>query len=205
MKKILSFFVSIIVLGFTVAYAASNDPVDMLRSIATQLIDSLKAHQTSLKSNPKLVYSLANQIVVPHADLAEMSKRVLPPRIWETATPQQRSQFQKEFTTLLVRTYASALAEYRDQTIEFYPIRGGLEGKNNVKVNSQIQRSDGPSISVSYRLILQGSQWKLYDMSVEGVSLLESFRSQFADKLSQGNIAALIKDLQQHNADNAGR
>src|SRR3989344_3983333 len=97
--------------------AAQVDPVDMLRSIADQLINSLKAHKTNLKSNPSLVYSLATRIVVPHADLVEMSKRVIPPRIWQQATNGQRSEFQSEFTILLVRTYASALAEYNDQSI----------------------------------------------------------------------------------------
>jgi len=205
MKKFLWLVFSVLFLGLATANAASNDPVDMLRSVANQLIDSLKAHKTNLKSNPSLVYSLANKIVVPHADLTVMSQRVLPPRIWQQATPSQRSQFQSEFTTLLVRTYASALAEFNDQTVQFYPIRGGSAGKTNVKVNSQIIRSDGPSISVSYKLLLEGSEWKLYDMSVEGVSLLESFRSQFADKLSQGNIEVLIKDLQRHNSENSGR
>ncbi len=186
------------------AARAQGDPVSVLQSIADQLISALKDHRTSLKENPSLVYSLATEIVVPHADLSEMSKRVLPPRTWNSATSGQREEFQSEFTTLLVRTYASALAQYRDQTVKFYPVRGGYEGRNNVMVSSQIIRSDGPPISVSYRLLLVGSQWKLYDMTVEGVSLLESFRSQFADQLSHGDITSLIKALKEHNGQNSG-
>lgn len=203
MKKILAVFFSLMIL-FCMSANAAADPVNMLRSVADQLIASLKAHKTNLRNNPSLVYSIATRIVVPHADVAEMSKRVLPPRIWQQATSGQRSEFQSEFTTLLVRTYASALAEYNDQTVQFYPVRGGYAGKSNVRVDSQIIRSDGPSISVSYKLMLEGSQWKLYDMSVEGISMLESFRSQFADKLSSGNMADLIKDLKRHNAANSG-
>lgn len=207
MKKILLLIVSMLFLGFgcvNQAVAADQDPVAMLQSVADRLIAGLKENKATLKKNPGVVYALASKIVVPHADLLEMSKRVLPPRIWDGATQAQRDQFQKEFTTLLVRTYASALAEYKDQSIRFYPVRGGYEGKSAVKVDSQIVRTDGPSISVSYRLLLRGTDWKLYDLIVEGVSLLESFRSQFAEKVTKGNMQDLLVDLKQHNTENSG-
>jgi phospholipid transport system substrate-binding protein len=184
----------------TTASFAAGDPVSELNSIADQLISKLKENKTTLKENPSLVYSLANEIVVPHADINYMAKRVLPPKTWASASASQRSRFETAFSTLLVHTYASALANYNDQTIHFYPVRGGYAGKSTVQVNSAIERSDGPSISVNYRLVLAGSEWKLYDMSVEGVSMLESFRSQFADQLSQGDIDSLINKLSTHNS-----
>lgn len=199
-----SVFLVSIFLSLNVWAAGEGGPVALLQSIADQMIASLKSHKTSLKTNPSLVYSLATRIIVPHADLNAMSKRVLPPATWNNATPSQRSQFKNEFTTLLVRTYASALAEYTDQTIRFYPVRGGYQGKSSVRVDSQIVRTDGPSIEVSYRLFLRGSQWMLIDMTVEGVSLLESFRSQFADKLAQGDMNNLIRELSQHNTNHSG-
>lgn len=203
MKKLLSLF--LITMGLTlsmVPLAAANDgnPVDMLQSLANKMIDGLRANKATLKTNPTLVYSLAYKVVVPHADLSEMSKRVLPPQTWNKATASQRAKFQSEFTKLLVRTYASALSDYSNQTVEIYPVRGGYQGKSVVSVVSQIVRSDGPPVAVNYRLISQSSGWKVFDMSVEGVSLLESFRSQFADKLSQGNMDDLIRDLVQHNS-----
>lgn len=204
MKKTLILIFTLLGLALsTVQIAMASDgrnPVDMLQSIANQMIESLKTNKASLKTNPSLVYSLAYKIVVPHADLAEMSKRVLPPQIWKSATSNQRAKFESEFTKLLVRTYASALSDYSNQTVEFYPVRGGYQGKSTVDVSSRIARSDGPPVSVNYRLVLASSGWKLFDMSVEGVSLLESFRSQFADKLSQGNMDDLIQQLAQHNA-----
>lgn len=180
---------------------SQSGPVALLQSIADQLIDRLKVNKTTLKTNPSLVYSLANHIVVPHADLDEMSKRVLPPATWNNATISQRAKFKNEFTNLLVRTYASALAEYSNQTVKFFPVRGGYEGKSSVRVDSQIVRDDGPNISMNYRLVKENSGWKLYDMTVEGVSLLESFRSQFADRLSNGNMSDLIQELEKHNAE----
>jgi phospholipid transport system substrate-binding protein len=178
---------------------AQPDPVNELNSIANQLINKLKQNKTTLKENPSRVYSIANQIVVPHADISMMAQRVLPPKTWNSATPSQRSAFEKQFTTLLVHTYASALANYNDQVIRFFPVRGGYEGKKSVQVNSSIERPDGPGITVNYQVVYKGSEWKLYDMSVEGISMLESFRSQFADQLSQGNIDVLISKLKSHN------
>lgn len=206
-KKSLYLCMAVMLMGvclYAKPLLAVSDPVAMLNGVADQLIAKLKENKASINSNPSLVYSLANKVVVPHADINEMSKRVLPPAIWDSATATQKSQFQSEFTTLLVRTYASALAEYKDQTIRFYPVRGGYQGKNNVQVNSIIERSDGPSIAVNYRLLLKGAEWRLYDLIVEGVSLLESFRSQFADQLAQGNIGDLIKKLAEHNSTNSG-
>jgi len=207
MKKILTIFLIFFGLMLsTVENARANfndsDPVNLLQTLADRMIAGLKANQATLKANPSVVYGLAYKVVVPYADLDYMSKRVLPPQIWNRASANQRSKFESEFTKLLVRTYASALSDYSNQTVQFFPVRGGFRGKSTIMVSSQINRSDGPSVSVTYRLVAFGSTWKLYDLSVEGVSLLESFRSQFADKLSQGNMDDLIRDLQSHNKAN---
>jgi phospholipid transport system substrate-binding protein len=179
--------------------ASTGDPVGLLQYIANNMIAGLKANKATLKSKPGIVYSLAYRYVVPYADLSEMSKRVLPPSIWNSATPAQRAQFQKEFTTTVIRTYASALTNYQDQTIQFYPVRGGTGGLNTVEVSSQIISSTSEPVHVVYRLIRTGSGWRLYDMSVEGVDMLESFRSQFADILQNGNMNTLLQRLSHHN------
>lgn len=184
--------------GVSTVYAQSqSEPVSLLRYIANNMIAGLKANKATLKSNPEAVYGLAYKYVVPYADLTEMSKRVLPPAIWNSATPAQRVQFEKEFTKTLIRTYASALTSYQDQVITFMPLRGGAEGRT-VVVNSEI-RGAGQPIQVAYRLIRVGSVWRLYDMSVEGVSMLDSFREQFSDMLAQGNIEQLLQRLSGHN------
>lgn len=177
--------------------APTGDPVGLLKYIADNMINGLKANKATLKSKPGVVYSLAHQYVVPYADVSEMSKRVLPPSVWNNATPAQRSAFQKQFTTLLIRTYASALTSYKDQTVKFYPVRGA--GGQTVEVSSDIISPESSPIHVTYRLIREGGGWRLYDMSVEGVSLIESFRSQFADILSHGNMDELISKMSGHN------
>lgn len=186
-------------ISFAHANAQQNNPVSLLQYIANNMIAGLKANKATLKSKPSIVYGLANQYVVPYADLTVMSKRVLPPAIWNGASAAQRAEFQKAFTTTLVRTYASALTSYQDQIVKFYPVRGGFQNAHSVEVQGEIIGGSGRTIHVTYRLTRLGSAWRLYDMSVEGVSMLESFRAQFSDILAQGNMEKLLQRLGNHN------
>ncbi len=201
-NKLLSAVLILCLTWFTsIAQAQSqSDPVGLLRYIANNMIAGLKANKATLQSKPQIVYNLAYKYVVPYADLTEMSRRVVPPQVWNNATPAQRMQFQREFTRILIRTYASGLAAYQDQVVQFYPIRGGYAGKRTVEVNSEIRGGQGQAIRVTYRLLRNGSVWRLYDMSVEGVSMLDSFREQFADILGQGNMEQLLSRLSSHNS-----
>lgn len=190
----------------TSALAVSNgatqvqpDPVVLLKDISARLIAGLKKNQADLKTNPQAVYDLANSIIVPHADINEMAQRVIPPQIWQKTSATLQAEFKQQFTTLLVRTYSAALAAYSDEEVKFYPIRGGYQGKANVQVDCVIIQPDGPQIPVSYRLSRHSNRWLVYDLIVDGVSLLQSFRSQFADQLANGNMADLVKQLTNHN------
>lgn len=177
--------------------AWAESPVDMLRLTSDEAITQLKANQATLRSNPTVVYRIINKILLPHIDVYTMARVALGRDAWLAATPAQREQFTQEFTTLMTRTYASALAAYTDETIRFLPMREAPDSR--AQVESQIIRDDGPAISVSYRLVSKEGNWKVYDISVEGVSMLESFRSQFADELSKGDMNQLLKKLAQHN------
>lgn len=176
---------------------AENNPSALLQSIADNMITGLKANQATLKTKPQIVYQLANKYVVPHAALPLMARHVLPPQVWNSSSPDQRAQFIKEFTTTLIRTYASALSSYRDQKVRVYPIRGAL--RNTVEIKSEITSAAHEPIHVTYRLVHVGTVWELFDLSVEGVSMLESFRSQFAEILSQGNMNLLLQRMSGHN------
>lgn len=197
-KLLASFIIFLFGWMVSVNVLAGGDPVAVLQNIANNMIAGLKANKATLKTKPGVVYSLAYKYVVPYATLPEMAKRVLPPRVWNSATPAQRQKFQELFTKTVIRTYASALTNYEDQTIKFYPPRGGSAG--TVEVNSQIISSSRSPINVTYRLVQTSSGWRLYDMSVEGVSMLSSFRSQFADILSQGNMDTLLNRLSGHTS-----
>lgn len=205
-KSIVALFFALCLGAMQIVYCAEeavqSDPVKLLRYIADNMISGLKAHKATLKTKPHIVYDLAYKYVVPYADLYIMSKHVLPPPIWQSATPDQRSRFEKEFTVTLIRTYASSLTAYNDQTIQFYPVRGGV-GANSVVVHSDIHGLDSGPVHVTYRMVKVGKSWKLYDLSVEGVSMLESFRSQFSDILAQGNMEQLLDRMAGHNKQRA--
>ncbi len=200
MRKMLRCFMGLL-LGMVVCgvAVAADNPEAILSRVANNMIQSLAKNAVTLQSDPARVYSLTRQYVLPFVDATEMARRVLPPNVWRNATQSQQTQFTQLFTDTLIHTYASALAQYQGEQIKFYPIRGGYQGKQTVEVNSLITHPNGnPPINVVYRLVVNThGDWKLYDMSVEGISMLESFREQFT---TMGDIATVIKTLQQHNA-----
>lgn len=196
-KTLITFLIFIMGCFTSISSFAQQDSVNMLQGIADNMIAGLKTNKATLKTKPDVVYKLAYKYVVPHAALPEMAKHVLPPQTWNNATPAQRAKFQQEFTTTLIRTYASALTSYQDQSVRFYPPRG--RSSNTVEVNSEITGGSTQPIRVSYRLVRIAGTWKLFDLSVEGVSMLDSFRSQFSDILSQGNMDQLLRRMSGHN------
>jgi phospholipid transport system substrate-binding protein len=198
-KVWIAFFVALVTYFSCISTiaGAGSDPVGLLQTIANSMVAGLKKNEATLKSKPDVVYKLAYTYVVPHADLDEMSKRVLPPQVWNSAAASQREEFKKQFTLTLIRTYASALSSYKDQSIKFYPVRG--EYGNLVQVNSDIVNPESGAIHVTYQLIRTNGSWHLLDMNVEGIGMLDSFRSQFSDILSQGNMQQLLDKLSAHN------
>ncbi|WP_245756789.1 MlaC/ttg2D family ABC transporter substrate-binding protein [Candidatus Rickettsiella isopodorum] len=199
MKKIIFVFFGLLIC--TMAWAISS-PVDLLQSTSNQLISALQRNQATLKTKPQIVYGIVNQILLPHVDVMSMSSKALGREAWLRATPMQRQAFAQQFVTLLIRTYSSALAQYTNERVNFLPLRGDYNSESRVQVNSVIVRETGPSINLSYRLMRVNGQWMLYDFSVGGVSIIESFRSQFAQELQNNGIDGLINKLAQHNNQN---
>lgn len=200
MKKISLVLISLLL--STLVWAISS-PVDLLQTTSNHLLMTLRQNQATLKTKPQIVYGIVNRILLPHVDLLSMSRNALGREAWIRATPEQRGAFTRQFTILLIHTYASALAQYTDERVNFLPLRGDFNGQEHVQVDSQIIRDSGPPIYVSYRLVREEDEWKLYDFSVDGVSMIDSFRSQFAEELQQTGINGLINKLAQHNAQNS--
>jgi phospholipid transport system substrate-binding protein len=183
-----------IVLSLSQGIWAQSTPVPMLQTTANQILDTLKKNKGSLKTNHKIIYQAVEQHLLPNVDVTGMSRSVLGRQAWNKATPSERAQFSQAFTQLVIRTYAGPLAEYTDETVKFLPVRGSLEGRFT-RVSSVIVRSNGQTIPLTYSLVAQNGQWKIYDLSVEGVSLLQSFRSQFAQALQSSSMQDLIKQM----------
>lgn len=183
-----------VMLSFTTF--AQNSPVPMLEQTAKQIIDSLKANKSNLKNNPSIIYSTVEKYLLPIVDVSGMSRSVLGRQAWNKASNAQKNQFSKAFTQLVIRTYSSPLAQYSDETVQFLPLRSP-QNANFMRVNSVIVRTQGQNIPLTYSLVAKNGQWRIYDISVEGVSLLQSFRSQFAQVLQNANIDEVIRQMQQ--------
>jgi phospholipid transport system substrate-binding protein len=200
MKRLLSRIMLTFMIGlFSLQCYAQSSPIDMLQNTSDQMLAELKTNKATLKSNPKKVFDIVNRILLPRIDMTTMSKSVVGRNAWNTASAQAQQTFIKEFTELLIRTYASAIASYSNQSVQFFQVRGGWQGQQQLQVNSQINQPNGPPIPMSYRLMLQGNQWKVVDISVDNVSIVQNYRAQFANDLNQGGLASLNTKLSQHN------
>ncbi|KTD06476.1 toluene tolerance protein Ttg2D [Legionella gratiana] len=195
MRIIKTILLAIGVIVSPVMSAAQNSPIPMLEETANNIIATLKENKTSLKSNPNIIYQAVETHLLPIVDVAGMSRSVLGRQAWNKATSLQKEQFSKAFTRLVIRTYSSPLAQYADESVQFLPLRGSLNSRF-IRVNSIIVRTEGQNIPLSYSLVAKNGQWKIYDISVEGVSLLQSFRSQFAQALQNSSIDDVIKLMQ---------
>ena len=175
---------------------AQTSPLPMLEQASSQIIDTLKANQSKLKADPNIVNQAIQRHLLPHVDVVGMSRSVLGRDVWMKATMVDKQDFSKVFTKLVIRTYATPLSEYSGETIKFLPMRGTYKTRF-VRVNSIISRPNGQNIPLSYQLIWQNNQWKVYDLNVEGVSLLQSFRTQFSSMLQRSTLRELITHMQQ--------
>jgi phospholipid transport system substrate-binding protein len=181
---------------------AQTSPVPMLEQAANQIISTLQDNKAVLKSNPDIIFKAVETYLLPKVDVLGMSRSVLGRQVWSKATAAEKVQFSQAFTKLVIRTYSSPLAQYSDETVQFLPIRGGVNGRF-IRVNSVIVRSQGQNIPLSYSLVSKDGQWKIYDISVEGVSLLQSFRSQFAQALQHSSITEVISEMQKKHVKKA--
>ncbi len=173
---------------------AETSPVPMLQKTAQEIIDTLKVNQGHLKTDNRIINQAIQRYLLPHVDIEGMSRSVLGGQVWTKATASEKQAFSHVFTELIIRTYASPLAEYSGETVNFMPVRGEIDA-HFLRVNSVISRPNGQRIPLSYNLVSKSGDWKIYDLSVEGISLLQSFKLQFANILQQGTIKDLINQM----------
>lgn len=179
--------------------AFATTPVATLENVADQMLTYLQRNQSQLARNPKIIHHIVDRVLVPHIDVDRMAGAVIGRRYWEKATPAQRKAFITEFKYLVVSTYSAALASYDDDTIRFYPLRKHSIHQKRVRVRSVIIRKSGQRIPISYNLVKNNNRWEVYDFSVEGISMVQSYHSQFASLLARGGMPALLKRLAAHN------
>ena len=195
LRYLMPLFLALVPFG---ARAADEAPDAMVKRIADEVVAIVKTDKDLQSGNSAKVVQLAEQKVLPHFDFTRMT-RLAVGRNWQQATPEQREALTKEFRTLLVRTYSSSLSQYRDQKIQVKPLQVS-PGDEDVVVRTAILQENGPQIPIDYRMEKTKDQgWKVYDVVIDGASLVTTYRGSFNDQIQRGGIDALVKTLQERN------
>jgi phospholipid transport system substrate-binding protein len=190
----------------TATSSTAPNPIKMLNDAAQQTITQITALRTAQKIADNAptpfpaVYKIIDNILIPMVDLPSISQKTIGPA-FKKASPADQQHFMNAYKILLINTYGVVLTHYKNQKVQFFNVRGGYQGLSQIKVNSQFIFPERDPIKVTYSLILdkKTNQWKVIDMSVEGISLLESFKSQFSAELQQGGMKQLLTTLDTHN------
>ena len=202
----LSLFVSITSLFVCSASAQSvpdlNTPDGLIKIIVADVMSSVKSDPEIQKGNISRVVDLVEKKIVPYTDMRRTTQLAMG-RNWSKATPEQQSQLIIEFKNLLIRTYSGALSQLRDQTVQYKPLRSSPSDTDVIVRTVVIGKSD--PIPLDYRLEKTNEGWRVYDINIMGAWLIEAYRNQFANQISQNGIDGLIKFLQERNAMLAGK
>lgn len=178
-------------------WGAANTARDLVVTTSQQVIQTIKKEPDLEQRNPRDIYNLLDKVVAPHFDFDAMAEWVLP-RAWKDLDTRQRQRFVAEFRSLLVRTYAVSLAQYQNQKIQYPPMHAPADA-SKVTVKTEVQQQGAPAIPIDYRMHLKNNDWKVYDVVIDGVSLLLNYRASFAGEIRQGGIDTLIQRLSERN------
>jgi phospholipid transport system substrate-binding protein len=196
MKKIIS---SLLLMVFALSVLAAEVAPDLLaREVTDKIVVLLKANKNVYTKDHKKLYAMVDEHVLPNFDFRAMSRTVLG-RYWRTASEEQRTRFTTEFRDLLVRTYATALLKYNDEKIVYLPFKLA-PGDRTAAVKSEVRRTDGgPPIAINYSFYRTDAGWKVYDVTIEGASLVTTYQSTYAERVQREGVDALIASLAQDN------
>ncbi len=176
---------------------AAKAPDALIKEVSTDVLDAVKADKSIQTGDLRKVIALVDQKVMPYVDFERMTASAVG-RYWRQATPEQQKRLEEEFKLLLVRTYSGALSQVsQEQTIELKPMRSS-PGDQEVVVRTEI-RGKGDPIQLDYRLEKQGNAWKIYDVNVLGVWLVQNYRNSFAQEIGANGIDGLIARLAEKN------
>ena len=184
------------ILSFGVAANTELTPEALVKDTTEKVLGALEKEKELIAQDPGLIYGIVDEYILPHFDFQRMSQRVLG-KYWHRATDEQQRKFVSQFQNLLVHTYGAALREYSDQKIEFLATRSRDDGE--VSVRTQIVQGGSPPIPIQYEMYKPAGAWKIYDISIDGVSLVINYRSTFAAEIRSNGVDGLIERLVKHN------
>ena len=199
-----SFFMAIgLLLGASAVMAADEAPDAFVKRISNETLDAVRADKSIKAGDINKTMQLVDSKLMQHVNFRRMTALATGPG-WRKATPEQQERLQEEFKLLLIRTYSGALSQINDQIIEVKPLRGASDEKNLV-VQTEV-KGKGDPIQLDYRLEKtpgEGAGWKIFDLNVLGIWLVENYRSQFSKEINAGGVDGLIKSLSDRNKSNA--
>jgi len=177
--------------------AATQAPDEFIRSLSSQIIERIRTDQDLQAGDLRKVNQFVDETVMPNFDFERMTALAVG-RSWREATPEQQKQLMAEFRQLLVRTYSGALSSVKDQQIRVKPMRNAATD-TEVTVRSEVVSSKGDPIQIDYRLEKTAGGWRIYNLNVLGVWLVETYRNQFSQEITNKGIDGLIKSLADRN------
>lgn len=181
----------------TPAVAQETGPDALVRQSIDETLALIRANRDLQANNPGKLFELVEAKVLPHFDFARMT-RLAVGRSWSQATDAQKAALTREFQTLLVRTYSTSLSQYRNQTVDVKPTKVGPKD-DDVTMKTVVNQPGGQPIPIDFGMGRASSTWKVYDVLVDGVSLVTTYRSSFNDQIQKGGIDGLIKTLADRN------
>jgi len=176
---------------------AQEAPDAIVKRVATDVIATIKADPAIQAGNEARIRDVLEAKLLPNFDFTRMTALAMG-KNWRSATPEQQKRVTDEFRALLVRTYSSALNGYRNETIEYKPLRMNA-ADTEVTVRTLVQRASGAPIQIDYSMEKKADAWKCYDVIVGGVSLVTNYRDEFNDQVKNGGVDGLIKTLADRN------
>lgn len=182
---------------------AQEAPDALVRKNTNEILAALKADKDLAAGDQKKVEKLADEKVLPFFNFTRMTQLAVG-RSWRDANDAQKKSLIEEFRTLLVRTYSTSLSQFRNQTIDVKPVKMAA-GETEVVVKTQVNQPGGQPIPIDYSMEKSGDSWKVYDVLIDGVSLVTNYRSSFATEIQKSGIDGLIKSLSERNSKNSAK
>ncbi|MBA3581646.1 MAG: ABC transporter substrate-binding protein [Gammaproteobacteria bacterium] len=201
LSRLFSLVVLIATTSISPVFAVEHQaPQPLVENVTQKVLAELRQPKGAAVKDASFLTQKIEEHIVPHVDMTAMSKLVLG-KHWRAATDAQKEQFMNEFKKLLIRTYQKSLSAYSNEKIAFEPFHPSAEPNKLATVKTKIVRGNGPSIAIDYDLRFKAEDgWKLYDITVESVSLVTNYRSSFSTEVTQQGLDHLIQTLKDRNA-----
>ena len=200
MGKGLALITAVLLGGVGVAPAAATDQHParvLLENLAQDIIKTMRQERDQIEKDPTLLMQIIEEKMIPHFSIRILSRFALG-RHWRQSSEAQRARFMREFQRLMVRTYGKTLFEHADKEIRFGPVHAKPDAKQ-VEVKSDVLLAANQELPIRYRLRRAGGQWKVFDVSVNGISLANTYRGSFDAQIREKGLDALLDDLQERN------